>query len=126
MSSATARASRNNRSCEKPFGPTRAKTPSRNAVSVEITTPHAPAAGPDGLIARNTSAGSTRPASAAATGTAARRRSDSSPTTTSRLTSRPKTKKKNTISPSLTQWCRSSAKLVPPKVMVSGVCQNSS
>ena len=41
MSSTTARVSRNVRSRAGNFGPMMASAPSRNAVSVEITTPHA-------------------------------------------------------------------------------------
>jgi hypothetical protein len=91
MSSPIARASRNARSCGGQAGPTSAKTPSRKAVSVEITTPQADTASFPRLNATYTSAGVTSPASAASAGTAARRRSASSPMASSRLTSSPTT-----------------------------------
>ncbi len=51
-------------------------------------------------------AGTIMPPRAAAIGSAARRKSRSSPTTISRFTSRPTTKKKIAISPSLIQCLR--------------------
>ena len=84
-------------------------------MSVEITTPHAAAFSPDGLNARNTTAGSTRPAAAATTGTAARERSVSSPMVNSRLTSSPTMKKKNAINASLTKCLTDMSKLWSPK-----------
>jgi hypothetical protein len=55
------------------------------------------------LNTKKNSAGTTMPPMAAATGSVALRNDESSPTTSSRLTSRPTTKKKITISPSLIQ-----------------------
>ena len=80
-----------------------ASAPTRNAVSVEITTPQAWASSPDGLNSRNTTAGKTSPAAAATTGTAARDRSVSSPMVNSLVTSSPTMKKKNVIRASLTR-----------------------
>jgi len=52
---------------------------------------------------RQTSAGTTMPATAAIAGSAARRTDDSSPTTSSRFSSHPATKKKTASSPSFAQ-----------------------
>ena len=79
-----------------------ASAPTRNAVSVEMTTPQARAASPLGLNSRKITAGSVRPAIAATTGTIARERSVSSPMVNWALTSSPTMKKKNAINPSLT------------------------
>ena len=95
-------------------------------MSVEITTPHADAAAPDGLSSRYSSAGRTRPATAAASGTAAFDRSRSSPIANSRLTSSPMTKKKSAIRPSLTQCCRSRSMPASPTVIASWMSQNAS
>lgn len=72
MSSTTARDSRKIRSRPGILGPTRARAPTRKAVSVEITTPHA-CAYPEGrAIQTKSRAGTTSPAIAAVTGTSAR------------------------------------------------------
>ena len=81
-----------------------ASAPTRKAVSVEITTPHACACPESRAMSRNTRAGTTSPARAAVAGTIARERSVSSPMVSSRLTSRPTAKKKNAMSASLTRW----------------------
>ena len=93
-----------------------ANAPTRNAVSVEITTPHAWAFSPVGLNARNTTAGITRPAAAAITGTAARDRSVSSPMVNSRVTSSPTMKKKNVINASLMKCLTDISKCCAPKL----------
>ena len=126
MSSMTVSVSRRIRSCVDTAGPTRASTPSRKAVSVPITTPHPRASSPPGLIARKIAAGTSIPPMPATRGTASRLRSVSSPTASSRRTSRPITKKKTTISPSLTQWWRSIEIPRPPSSMLSSVCHRSS
>ncbi len=84
-------------------------------MSVEITTPQAPAFWPDALNSRKTRAGTTRPAIAATTGTAALDRSVSSPMVNSRVTSRPTMKKKNVISASLTRCLTDISKWWAPK-----------
>ena len=122
-SSATAIVSRNSRNGAENAGPATASTPSRNAVSVEITTPQARACSPDGLSVRNTRAGTARPATDATSGTVARWASVSPPISSSRRSSRPTTKKKNTIRPSLTQCRRSSDSSSPPRRSASSVCQ---
>ena len=65
------------------------------------------------------------PPTAAMAGMAARRGSRSSPSTSSRLISRPTTKKKMAISPSLTHSCRSSSNVWCPMVRASSVCHSS-
>ena len=102
-SSTTARVSKKIRTRAGNLGLMMASAPTRKAVSVDITTPHAWAFSPVGLNARNTTAGMTRPAAAAITGTAARERSVSSPMVNSRVTSSPTMKKKNVIRASLTK-----------------------
>ena len=72
MSSTTASVSRNVRSRAGNFGPMMASAPRRNAVSVEITTPHACAWPLFAFSSRKIAAGSASPAMAAMTGTAAR------------------------------------------------------
>ena len=93
-----------------------ASAPIRNAVSVEITTPHALAFSPAELISRKISAGTARPAIAASTGTAARARSVSSPIVNSAITSRPTMKKKNVINPSLMRCLTVRSKCMSPKL----------
>src|SRR3954468_5013097 len=66
------------------------------------------------------------PPSAATSGTAARRRLRKSPITSSRLASRPTTRKKSAMSPSLTQWRRSSEMAQPPSRIESSVVQTDS
>ena len=61
------------------------------------------------------------PPRAVTTGRAALRGLRSSPATSSRLISSPTTKKNSAISPSLTQWRRSMAKLQRPTSMASSV-----
>ena len=68
MSSTTARVSRKIRSRAGYLGLMIASAPMRNAVSVEITTPHACAFSPDALNNRKMTAGTVRPAIAATTG----------------------------------------------------------
>jgi hypothetical protein len=102
MSSTTASVRRKVRRRAGNFGPMTASAPSRNAVSVEITTPHACALPEVAFSARKIAAGSARPAIEAITGTAARERSVNSPIVNSRFTSRPTVKKKKAISPSFT------------------------
>jgi hypothetical protein len=118
--------SRKTRSWVGQLGPTIASAPSRNAVSVPITTPHPRAASPLGLTARNSSAGTTIPHSAATAGTITRRRSVSSPIESSRRTSSPITKKNSAISASLTQCPRSSASTWSPTPIIAIVCHSDS
>ena len=101
-----------------------ASAPIRNAVSVEITTPHALALSPDELIIRKISAGTARPATAASTGTAALARSVSWPMVNSAITSRPTTKKKNVINPSLMRCLTVISKCISPKLNPTCVSSN--
>ena len=126
MSSTTASVSRNVRSRAGNFGPMIASAPSRNAVSVEITTPHACAWPVFAFSSRKIAAGSASPATAAITGTAARLRSVSSPMVNSRFTSRPTVKKKNAMSPSFTSWCSVRCAANSPTMISTSVSQNSS
>src|ERR671919_160119 len=71
------------------------------------------------------SAGATIPPRAAHAGSAAFRGSRSSPSTSSRLISRPTTKKKIAISPSLIQWRRSRSSRRSPSATVRSVVQRS-
>ncbi len=93
------------RKIRRPIGtrdPSRTSTPSANAMSVAIGTPQPRAASASPLVmSRNRIAGRTAPPTAAVIGRAARRTDASSPTRTSRLISRPTTRKKIAISPSL-------------------------
>ena len=107
MSSTTESESMKTRRWAGNAGPTTASAPSTNAVSVAIAMPQPRAASPLGLNARYTSAGTTRPAIAPRAGIVKRVRSVSSPIESCRRSSRPMTKKNNTIRPSLTQWRRS-------------------
>ena len=124
MSSTTARVSRNVRSRAGYLGAMIASAPTRNAVSVEITTPQARASSPEGLNNRKITAGNVSPAIAAITGTAARDRSVSSPMVNCALTSRPTMKKKNAISPSLTISLTVNSTCRSPKLSPTGVPQN--
>jgi hypothetical protein len=58
-------------------------------------------------------------------GSAARLGEESSPTRISRLISRPTTRKKTAISPSLIQWVKSLVREKSPNPMVSFVCHSS-
>jgi len=78
------------------------------------------AAGPLGLKARKTKAGTSAPASAATIGRVARRGSRRRPMVSSRLTSSPMTRKKMVMRASLTQ-CRRS-QVSPPTV--NSCCQS--
>ena len=96
--------------------------PTANAMSVAMGMPQplrvsAPAS------ATNTRAGTTMPPSAAMAGRAALRGSLRSPTTSSRLISKPATKKKMVISPSLTQWTSDSSRWTGPTVTSTWWCQ---
>ena len=79
------------------------------SVAIGMAQPEEPS--PLGLTARNSAAGTTIPPMAAMTGSAARRGSRSSPSTSSRLISKPTTKKKTVINPSLIQPRRSRVEL---------------
>ena len=106
--------------------PSSVSTPTAKAMSVAagIAQPFASGAAPL-VTATKISAGSATPPSAASAGRAAVRRSFSSPVTSSRLISRPTTKKKIAIRPSLTQCWRSSVIDASPMPIVSSVCQRS-
>ena len=95
-------------------------------MSVEMAMPQPWAASPEGLNARKIAAGTAIPAMAASTGMRRCRRSVSSPIASSRRISRPTTKKKNTMRPSLTQWRRSSVSVWSPRRIDSSVDHSSS
>ena len=118
MSSTTARASRKTRRRPGTRGPIRASAPTRNAVSVEITIPHACSWPEPAAIRRKSAAGTASPATAATTGTMARDQLVSSPIANSRRTSSPTVKKKIAMSASLTSACRvkSSCRSATPTV----------
>jgi hypothetical protein len=82
------------------------------SVAIAIAQPRV--AGPPGLKARYSRAGTTMPPSAATAGTAIARQSRSSPSFSWRPSSSPTTKKNSVISPSLTQWRRSLASSASP------------
>ena len=65
------------------------------------------------------------PPTAATIGTAARRNVASSPASSSRLISRPTTKKKRAMSASLTQWSSDVSMANGPKAKLTGMCQKS-
>ena len=108
------------------FGPTMASAPSRNAVSVEITTPQACAWPVFAFNQRKIAAGRASPATAAITGTTARDRSVSSPIVNSLFTSSPTVKKKNAMRPSFTSWCSVRWASNSPTMICTSVPQNSS
>ena len=107
MSSTMAKANRNSFSEGCTREPMRARTPNAMAMSVAMGMPQPRTPVPPRFTATNIRAGTTMPPSAAMAGSAARRGSFSSPTETSRLISKPTTKKNNVIRPSLTQWRKS-------------------
>ena len=88
--------------------------PSTSVRSAATTIGQPRPAGPLGLKAKYSRAGTTMPPTAATAGTAMARQWRSSPNFSWRLTSRPTTKKNSTISPSLTQWRRSLASSASP------------
>jgi hypothetical protein len=113
-SSMMARVRRNSLAVAGTREPSRARIPSAKAVSVATGTPQPRAPSPPPLRARKTAAGTSMPPTAARAGAAVRRGRRSSPVASSRLISRPTTKKNSVISPSLTQWRRSSVMASPP------------
>ena len=94
-------------------------------MSVAMGIPHPSTPAPPAFTARKITAGTIMPPRAAMPGSTAADRSRSSPATSSRLISRPTTKKKMAIRPSLTQWTRSSLMRKSPKATVTSVCQKS-
>jgi hypothetical protein len=70
--------------------------------------------------------GTTMPPSAPSAGTNTVCRSPRSPEVTSRLISKPSTRKKTDIAPSLIKWSRSIPVLWSPKLIATVVCQNAS
>ena len=117
MSSTTASVSSRTRS-RVPLGATSARTPSANAVSVEIA---APQPFPPPLITTNRTAAIAIPPSAATTGTTRLRRSRSWPITSSRLASSPTTRKNSVIRPWLTHSRRFSSSSWSPSRIASWV-----
>jgi hypothetical protein len=110
-SSTTASVSRKERSASGRKEPSTASTASAKAISVAVGMAHPPcmafASPPANFTApRKTRAGTTTPQIAATTGTAAFAGSRRSPTRSSRLSSRPATKKKIARRPSAAQWPR--------------------
>ena len=98
--------------------PSRASTPSAKAVSVATGMPQPRAPSPPAFSARKMAAGTSMPPTAASAGTPALRRPRSSPVVSSRLISRPTTKKNSAMSPSLIQWRRLSVTATSPIPMV--------
>ena len=84
-----------------------ASTPNAKATSVAIGIPHPWAPGPPRTTTTKNSAGTAIPVAAAITGSSAARGRRSSPVVSSRLISRPATRKKRAIRPSLIQKWRS-------------------
>jgi hypothetical protein len=106
--------------------PSSARQPTTKAMSVAIGMPQPRAAAVPVVIAMKIAAGTTIPPIAATAGNAARLGSLSSPTASSRFTSRPTTKKKTAISPSLTQWRSECFTTTSPTPIWSGIFQNAS
>ena len=95
------------RKTRRPMGmrePRMARTPSAKAMSVAMGMPQPRLASPPPTMARKMTAGTIAPPTAATIGSVARRTEASSPTSTSRLISRPTTRKKMAMRPSLIQW----------------------
>ncbi len=103
MSSAIANASRNSLSHDGTRRPSSATTPATMAMSVAIGIPHPRDPLPPAFSIAKITAGAIIPPNAAMTGSAACFGSRSSPCVTSRLISRPATKKNSTIARSLIQ-----------------------
>ena len=95
-------------------------------MSVDIAAPQACAPGPPALNAVKIRMGIAIPPKEANTGIASRWRSRSSPVSSSRFASSPTTRKKNVISPLLTQWRRSIEMPPLPTLIDSFVVQNDS
>ena len=125
MSSTIARASTNSLSDGATRLPSRLSTPTAIAMSVAIGMPQPWTPACPALKARKISAGTTIPPTAAMAGRAALRGSRSSPSTSSRLISRPTTKKNRVISPSFTQSRRSRSSSWPANDTASSVCHRS-
>ena len=102
MSSTMASVSKNSLSIGGIREPSSATTPTANAMSVAIGMPQPDAASPDGLSMKYSSAGATIPPIAAIAGSVAARTLARYPVTSSRLISRPTTKKNNAMSASFT------------------------
>jgi hypothetical protein len=94
------------------------------SVAIGIAQPAPPS--PPATIAAKISAGTAAPPNAASAGNDAARGSLSSPTASSRLISSPTTKKNSAISPSLTQWRKSSSIDAAPTPIRSSVSQSDS
>jgi hypothetical protein len=125
MSSTIARASTNSLSSGATRLPSRLSTPTAMAMSVAIGMPQPSTPGRPALRARKVSAGTSIPPTAAMAGSAALRGSRSSPSTSSRLISRPATKKNRVISPSFTQSRRSRSSSRPANETARWVCHRS-
>ena len=104
MSSTIATAARKTLSPFGARGATIARIPSAKAMSVAIAIAHPRAAAPPPLARTKIAAGTIIPPIAAAIGRAAWRGEASSPTRASRFTSRPTSRKKTAIRPSLIHW----------------------
>ena len=122
-----AKAVRKTRSPRGAQRPMSASTPRANAMSVAIGTPQPRVAGESRPTTRTkTTAGTSAPPNAATTGRVARRTESSSPTSTSRLISRPMTRKNTAIRASLIHHCRSRLRSNPATRNSSSVCHRSS
>src|SRR3954453_12833469 len=109
-----------------PAGASSAGEASANGVSVDIAAPQPCAVGLPAFNARKIATGSAIPPSAATTGIETRERSRSWPRSSSRLASRPTTRKNSVIRPWLTQSRRSIAIAWSPTRIDSTVRQNDS
>ena len=125
MSSTMARVSRNTFRRGGTRLPNTATSARAKAMSVAMGMPHPSTPTPPAFTARKMTAGTIIPPSAAMPGRTAADFSRSSPATSSRLISRPTTKKKMAIRPSFTQWVRSSRTEKLPMVTAISVCQKS-
>ena len=123
MSSAIASDSRKIFNPEGTRLPSSARKPTTKAMSVAIGIPQPLRPGPEPASNTYTPAGASMPPSAPSTGRAALRGSRSSPCTISRLISRPTTKKKIVINPSLIQNSSGSCRANWPMPTVVGKCQ---
>lgn len=92
------------------------------SVAIGIPQPRSPA--PPALSVRYSSAGTSMPPIAPAIANPALRGEDSSPTSSSRLISRPTSRKNSTINPSLIQWSSDLESAAPSGPMVHFVSQS--
>jgi len=122
-SSAIANAARKTRMDVGSPLPSKATAPRTKAISVAMGIPQPTIVGLPRLKRTYTRAGTIIPPRAAATGRMARLTEESSPARSSRFISRPTTKKKIAIRPSLIQRSSGLVSAASPMPMVKGICQ---